>query len=67
MAPSEQSPLSLIQHAEDMAFDINKRTGLNRFGASYGYLPANFVDKIPGAWDVGGTLKCMPSWMREER
>jgi hypothetical protein len=67
MAASEQSSLSLTQQAEDMAFDMNKRTGLNRFGAPYGYMPANFVDKIPGAWDMEGTLKWVPSWMREER
>lgn len=66
-APSEQSPLSLTQQAEHMAFDMNKRTGLNRFGAPYGYMPANFVDKIPGAWDAEGTLKWVPSWMREEK
>jgi hypothetical protein len=60
--PASVQPIS-VQQAEGLAFQVEDRTGLNQYGAPPGYMPAKFVDKIPGAW-MEGEMKWVPTWDR---
>lgn len=57
--PSRQSCQQRVprthKEAENWAFNTDRKTGLNVFGAPLGYLPANVVDEFD-AWDEGGKL-----------
>lgn len=60
---AQRSTLTPQQEAENMAYRINPRTGLNEWGALPGYMPANVVDKL-NAWDKDGKMLWIPSWRK---